>query len=91
MFYRFMIDLGSLFCNFVTLIDGSDVVLGTLFKQSLANVFFLRFVRSERPRPNIIFKRIIFLPRILASPIVDLPRSAVIEQDQLDQPNARQA
>ena len=33
-----MIDLGSLFCNFVKLIDGFAVDLGTLFIQSLANV-----------------------------------------------------
>ena len=36
--YRFMIDLGSLFCNFVKLVDGFAIVLGTLFKQNLVNI-----------------------------------------------------
>ena len=34
-----MIDLESLFCHSVKLIDGFAVVLGTLLKQNLANVF----------------------------------------------------
>ena len=32
-FCRFMIGLGQLFCNFVKIIDGVAVVLGTLFKK----------------------------------------------------------
>ena len=39
LFGRCMIDFGPLFCIFAKRIDGFAVVLGTVFKQKLANVF----------------------------------------------------
>ena len=38
---RFMIDVGSFVCNFVTIIDRFAVVLGTSLKRNLANEFLL--------------------------------------------------
>ena len=42
-----MTDLGSLSCNFVKIVDGFADVLGTLSKQSLANVFLNCTVRGQ--------------------------------------------
>ncbi len=36
---KYLIDLGSLFCNLRIFVDGFAVALGTLFKQNLANAF----------------------------------------------------